>query len=120
MSLTEIERDIRRRLRDDFRHYAKKALKIRTKDGTVEPFILNRAQDYIHDRLEQQIADTGKVRALILKGRQQDLAKGFQGGMQSFEANGQQFVLRATAYVLAIKNTNLKGKEPEPNATAGQ
>jgi hypothetical protein len=71
MSLTEIERDIRRRLRDDFRHYAKKALKIRTKDGTVEPFILNRAQDYIHDRLEQQIADTGKVRALILKGRQQ-------------------------------------------------
>lgn len=60
------------------------------------------------------------VYTTILKGRQQDLAKGFQGGMQSFEANGQQFVLRATAYVLAIKNTNLKGKEPEPNAKAEQ
>lgn len=52
----------------------------------------------------------------ISKGRAQDLAKGYMGGMQAFEANGLQFVLRATAYVLSIKNTNVKGKEPEPNA----
>lgn len=56
----------------------------------------------------------------ILKGREQNLAKGFMGGMQSFEANGLQFVLRATAYVLSIKNTNVKGKEPEPNAKKEQ
>lgn len=56
----------------------------------------------------------------ILKGRQQDLAKGFVGGMQAWEPNGMQFVLRATAYVLSIKNTNVKGKEPEPNAKKEQ
>lgn len=56
----------------------------------------------------------------ILKGREQNLAKGFQGGMQSFEANGLQFVLRATAYVLSIKNTFVKGKEPEANAKKEQ
>lgn len=56
----------------------------------------------------------------ILKGREQNLAKGFQGGMQSFEANGMQFVLRATAYVLSIKNTFVKGKEPEANAKKEQ
>lgn len=56
----------------------------------------------------------------ILKGREQNLAKGFQGGMQSFEANGMQFVLRATAYVLSIKNTFVKGKEPETNAKKEQ
>ncbi|MFY9342420.1 MAG: cbb3-type cytochrome c oxidase N-terminal domain-containing protein [Planctomycetota bacterium] len=56
----------------------------------------------------------------ISKGRAQDLAKGYQGGMLPFEGNGLQFVLRATAYVLAIKNTNVKGKEPEPNARKEQ
>lgn len=70
-SLPANEIEIRKRLRDDFRHYAKKALKIRTKEGRVEPFLLNKAQEYIHDRLEEQMHRTGKVRALILKGRQQ-------------------------------------------------
>lgn len=56
----------------------------------------------------------------ILKGRQQDLAKGYMGGMQSWEHEGMQFVLRATAYVLSIKNTNVPGKEPEPNAKKEQ
>lgn len=56
----------------------------------------------------------------ILKGRQQDLAKGYMGGMQSWEHEGMQFVLRATAYVLSIKNTNVPGKAPEPNAKKEQ
>ena len=51
--------------------FAKNFLKIRTKSGRIEPFILNRAQEYIHDRLEIQKQNTGKVRALVLKGRQQ-------------------------------------------------
>lgn len=62
---------IRRRLRDDYVHYASRCLKIRTKSGAVEPLTLNRAQEYIHEQLEKQKAQTGKVRALILKGRQQ-------------------------------------------------
>lgn len=62
---------IKQRLKDDFLHYASKCLKIRTKSGSVEPFALNKAQLYIHEQLQKQKGETGKVRALILKGRQQ-------------------------------------------------
>jgi hypothetical protein len=54
-----------------YRDFAEKHLKIRTKSGQIEPLIFNRAQQHIDDRLEAQRAETGKVRALILKGRQQ-------------------------------------------------
>jgi len=63
--------DARLRLRDELDFYARNCLKIRTKSGAVEPFVFNRAQTHIHERLEAQRAATGKVRALILKGRQQ-------------------------------------------------
>jgi hypothetical protein len=46
-------------------------LYILDKNGRRVPLILNRAQRYIHERIEHQLATTGKVRALILKGRQQ-------------------------------------------------
>ena len=62
---------IKQRLKDDFIHYARKCLKIRSKSGVIEPFELNKAQLYIHAKLEQQKSETGKIRALILKGRQQ-------------------------------------------------
>jgi hypothetical protein len=65
------DQSIRQKLKDDFIHYASKCLKIRTKSGSVEPFTLNKAQKYIHAKLEEQKSLTGKVRALILKGRQQ-------------------------------------------------
>lgn len=71
MSLNERERAIRQRLKNDFQHYAERCLRIRTKTGVVVPFRLNRVQAYIHGRLEAQRQNTGKVRALILKGRQQ-------------------------------------------------
>lgn len=74
MSLTSRERTIRRKLRDDFKHYAAKCLKIRTKAGDIEPLELNRAQLYLHEKLEEQKAKTGKVRALVLKGRQQGIS----------------------------------------------
>jgi len=69
--MSDKEREIRQRLKDDFTHYASKCLKIRAKSGEIQPFSLNRAQLYIHARLEDQIERTGKVRAIILKGRQQ-------------------------------------------------
>lgn len=71
MQLSADELAIRQRLKDEYPHYASRCLKIRTKVGKVEPFALNKAQEYIHGRLEDQKAETGKVRALILKGRQQ-------------------------------------------------
>jgi hypothetical protein len=70
-SLSEDERRVRQRLKDDFPHFAEKCLKIRTKSGRIEPFVLNRAQRHVHRQLEAQRAATGKVRALLLKARQQ-------------------------------------------------
>jgi hypothetical protein len=54
----------------DFELYARHCLKIRTKAGGIEPLLLNRSQRYLHERLEKQRKDKGKVRALVLKGRQ--------------------------------------------------
>jgi hypothetical protein len=70
---------IRQRLKDDFPHYAAKCLRIRTKAGAIQPFTLNIAQAYIHQKVEQQRALTGKVRALILKGRQMGCTTLIQG-----------------------------------------
>ena len=71
--------DKRQQLKDDFAFYARNCLQIRTKDSGLQPFYLNEAQKYIHSRLEQQIKDTGKVRAILLKGRQQG-ASTYVGG----------------------------------------
>lgn len=63
--------DKRLQLRDDLEFYSRNCMFIRTKDAKVLPFTFNRVQRYIHARLEEQKAKTGRVRALILKGRQQ-------------------------------------------------
>lgn len=73
-SLSDRERAIRKRLKDEFTHYAAKCLKIRAKGGEIAPLVFNEAQTYLHSRLEEQMASTGKVRALVLKGRQQGIS----------------------------------------------
>lgn len=69
-SLTDREKALRIRLATDFEAYARACLKIRTKRGAVEPLVLNRSQRFLHERLERQRKEKGKVRALVLKGRQ--------------------------------------------------
>lgn len=59
--------------------FSKTFLKIRTKSGKVKPFDLNKAQHYLHDRLQNQLKKTGRVRAIILKGRQQGCSTYIQG-----------------------------------------
>jgi hypothetical protein len=73
-SLSDREREIRQRLKDDLEHYAKKCLWIRPKEGAAVPLVFNREQKYTDARLNEQKAKTGKVRALILKGRQQGVS----------------------------------------------
>lgn len=73
------ERGIRAKLKKDFVHYAEKCLRVRTKEGNVAPLILNAAQRHVHARLEEQLARTGRVRALILKGRQQGCSTYVEG-----------------------------------------
>lgn len=63
-----------KRLIDSDELYCARALKIRTKDGVIEPFIWNEAQHRLHVMLETQLAAKGWVRAIVLKGRQQGIS----------------------------------------------
>lgn len=63
-----------KRCREDFEFFAQHCLKIRTKDEKTVPFRLNRTQRYIHQRLNDQKQRTGKVRAIVVKGRQQGVS----------------------------------------------
>jgi len=56
---------------EDFAGYAARCLMIRTKAGALERLRLNAAQRCVHEAIERQLRETGKARALILKGRQQ-------------------------------------------------
>ena len=69
MNLTE--QDKRQRLKDDFEFYARNCLTIRSKSAESISLNLNTAQKHIHTKIEDQLKSKGKVRAIILKGRQQ-------------------------------------------------
>jgi hypothetical protein len=59
-------------LQTNLPYFARHTLKIIDKQsGQLIPFIFNYAQEYTHQQLEKQLKETGKVRALILKGRKQ-------------------------------------------------
>jgi hypothetical protein len=73
-SLADREIAVRTKLKADFVHYAGKCLSIRSKSGAIVQLGLNEAQEYLHSRLEAQRVRTGKVRALVLKGRQQGIS----------------------------------------------
>lgn len=64
----------RHRLLHDYAFYSKHALKIRSKAGQIEPLVLNAAQEHFLAKVEEQRSTTGRVRAIILKGRQQGLS----------------------------------------------
>ena len=65
------QEEVQEKLLTDFPYYAENNLMIKPKIGPFIPFRFNKAQIYIHERLEEQKKRTGRVRALILKGRQQ-------------------------------------------------
>lgn len=72
MSNTAIE--VRKRLYEDFPFYARHALRIRTKEGEIKPLVLNAAQEKFCATVVNQLESTGKVRIVVLKGRQQGLS----------------------------------------------
>lgn len=71
--------EIINQLADDFVRYAEICLRIRTKDGGVHPLVLNTAQQYIHDVAERQLKERGRVRIILLKGRQQGASTYIEG-----------------------------------------
>ena len=56
--------------RADLETFAREALVIRPAEGAAMPFTFNSVQKKLHARLENQRAETGRVRAVILKARQ--------------------------------------------------
>lgn len=58
-------------LRDDIELHCETCMWVLDKQGKRVLLRLNKAQRYIHARIEEQRKRTGKVRAIILKGRQQ-------------------------------------------------
>jgi hypothetical protein len=76
--LSDIE-DIARRLKSDFPLYAKNILKVIGKDGGESAFKLNRGQAWIHQQLQDQLAQQGNIRALVLKARQVGISTYVEG-----------------------------------------
>lgn len=64
-------KELLQELRGDFDTFASRCLYILDKEGNKRSLTMNKAQRHIHECLEQQRHETGKVRALLLKGRQQ-------------------------------------------------
>ena len=63
----------------DFPFFARTCLKIRQKDGSLIPFALNKGQLFLHEKLQAQWKTKGKVRAIIVKGRQMGISTYLQG-----------------------------------------
>lgn len=63
-----------RKLRADFRFFARTCLKIVDKEGVLRPLVLNDAQEYINARAEDMLRRRGYVRLIVLKGRQQGIS----------------------------------------------
>lgn len=71
-------------LRDNFEIYAEKNLKIKTKEGGIEQFLFNDPQKYLDKIINEQKARTGRVRVLVLKGRQQGISTYTEGRAYRF------------------------------------
>jgi len=67
----EDRKAVHERLQQDYPYYAKRCLRIKAKSGAILAFVLNTAQEYLHQKIEWQRKTTGRVRAIVVKGRQQ-------------------------------------------------
>ena len=63
----------------DFEYFSNACLKIKTKVDGLQPFIFNRAQIYLNDVVNKMIEKYGKVRIIIVKGRQMGLSTWVEG-----------------------------------------
>lgn len=69
------QRIIHDKLQTDLQYFCRKLLLIKQKEGgAFQPFVWNKAQEYLHERIEDQLRRTGKVRIFVLKGRQQGIS----------------------------------------------
>jgi hypothetical protein len=110
----------------DLTQFAPAFFKIADKSGNLTPFVFNRAQNYVHERLNEQYAKLGYVRANILKGRQQGISTYISGRYfhRALTVKGTQaFILThmgdATRSLFAMtkrfKDNLPKGLAPKPD-----
>jgi hypothetical protein len=67
-------------LMGDFNAYAQDILRIRPKSGGAPvPLLMNEAQAHMHRMVERQLSERGRVRAIVLKGRQQGVSTYTEG-----------------------------------------
>jgi hypothetical protein len=94
---TKSPQTIRRRLLKDFAFWAKHCCKIRTKAGEIKPLVLNRVQKRFIKHIDGQLRATGKIRSIILKGRQQGLSTCVSAYIYWYESqhNGKKGVVIA-------------------------
>lgn len=93
-----------RYLQGNLEVYSAHCLKILDKSGDKQPFLFNPAQRFVHERLEKQLAETGKIRALILKGRQQGIST--YVGARFYHRTSMNFGKRAFIVAHEQKATN--------------
>lgn len=74
MAVDQRRLDNLRQMRTSLPKFGEACLEIKTKDKRIVKFKLNTAQIHTHKILEDQLDRTGKVRALVLKGRQQGIS----------------------------------------------
>lgn len=110
----------------DLKVFAPAFLKISDKSGQLRPFEFNRAQTYVHSRLQQQLESIGYVRANILKGRQQGISTYISGrffhkaltlpGTQAFILTHMGDATRSLFAMTKRYNNNLPaGLAPKPD-----
>lgn len=63
-------KDTAEMLLNDHAFYARNCLKVRAKDGSIQSLNLNKLQIILNDKIEAQLKAKGKVRVILLKGRQ--------------------------------------------------
>tara|TARA_R110000772_G_scaffold2839_1_gene10297 strand:+ start:4721 stop:6295 length:1575 start_codon:yes stop_codon:yes gene_type:complete len=61
-------------MRSSLQKFGEACLKIKTKDKKIVSFKMNTAQIFTHNIIEEEIRKRGRVRALVLKGRQQGIS----------------------------------------------
>ncbi len=110
----------------DLEEFAPSFFKIADKSGNLAAFKFNRAQKYVHARLEEQLERLGYVRANILKGRQQGISTYISGryfhkaltlpGTQAFILTHMGDATRSLFAMTKRYNHNLpEGLAPKPD-----
>lgn len=57
--------------KSDFKRFCREVIKVRAKDGSLVPLVLNEAQSHLLAETEKMLKETGWVRIAFLKGRRQ-------------------------------------------------